>query len=204
MALFSSKIRIPLYNPRSVVNKTASYTVLKTDDQVNVAPAAATTLTLYAISSLEGDIIKSKTHKFVHNSADKNIVNIACNAEDVIGVDEETSVSIPTVNGAQMIISSERLQNADGKYKWVIDYLTETALRWSGNLATVGGSAVETFTIPGASTGDLVNVSIYTSGATPVTVLASYISAANTLSVTFSSNPSSDHVISVEVYKITV
>lgn len=204
MALFSSKIRIPLYNPRDIKNKTASYTVLKTDDQINVAPAAATTLTLYAISSLEGDIIKSKTHKFVHNSADKYIVNVACNAEDVIGIEEETSVAIPTVNGAQMIISSERLQNADGKYKWVVDYLTETALKWSGNLTTVGGTAVETFTIPGATTADLVNVTIYTSGATPVTVLTFYISAANTLSVTFSANPSSDHIISIELYRVTV
>ena len=204
MALFSSKIRIPLYNPRSVVNKTASYTVLKTDDQINVAPAAASTMTLYAISSLEGDLFKKKTHKIKVNSADKYIVNIASNAEDVIGLDEETSVSLPTVNGAQMILSTERLQTSSGKYMWVVEYLTETELKWSGNLTTVGGAAVETFTVPGATTSDLVNVTIQTSGVTPVTILTSYISAANTLSVTFSSNPSSDHVISIELYRVTV
>jgi len=204
MALFSSKIRIPLYNPRSVVNKTASYTVLKTDDQINVAPAAASTMTLYAISSLEGDLFKTKTHKIKVNSADKNIVSVASNSEDVIGVDEETSVSLPMVNGAQIILSTERLQTSSGKYMWVVDYLTETALKWSGQLTTVGGAATEDFTVAGASTSDLVNVTIATSGATPVTILAAYVSAANTVSVTFSSNPSSDHVISIELYRVTV
>ena len=204
MALFSSKIRIPLYNPTAVVNKTASYTVLKTDDQVNVAPAAASTMTLYAISSLESDLFKTKTHKIKVNSADKNIVSIACNSEDVIGIDEETSISLPTVNGAQAILSTERLKTSSGKYMWVVDYLTETALKWSGNLTTVGGAATEDFTVAGASTADLVNVTIATSGATPVTILAAYVSAANTVSVTFSSNPSSDHVISIELYRVTV
>ena len=204
MALFNSKIRIPQYSPRSIVNKTASYTVLKTDDQINVAPAAASTLTLYAISSLESDIMKKKTHKIKVNSADKYVVSIATNSEDVIGIDEETSISLPTVNGAQAIISSERLQTSGGKYMWQVEYLTETELKWSGSLTTVGGSAVETFTIAGITTADLVNVTIKTSGATPVTILASNVSAANTVEVTFSSNPSSDHVISVEVYRVTV
>ena len=204
MALYSTKNRIPLYSPRVVSNKTASYTLLKTDDQINVAPAAASTITLYAISSLESDLFKKKTHRIKVNSADKNIVNVASNSEDVIGLDEETSVSLPTVNGSEIVISTERIQTSSGKYMWVVEYKTETELKWAGTLTTVGGSAVVTFNGPGLTTADLVNVSIATSGATPVTILAYYVSAANTLSVTFSSNPSSDHVISVEAYRVVV
>lgn len=204
MALYNAQIRIPQYNPRDVKNKTASYTLTSSDDQINVAPAAASTMTLYAISSLDTGLMKKKTHKIKVNSADKNIVSIASNAEDVIGVDEETSVSLPTVNGAQIILSTERIQTSSGKYKWDVEYKTQTELKWSGSLTTVGGNAVETFTIPGITTADLVNVTIATSGATPVTILAAYVSAANTLSVTFSSNPSSDHVIAVEVHRVTV
>ena len=204
MALYSTKNRIPLYSPRVVSNKTASYTLLKTDDQINVAPAAASTITLYAISSLESDLFKKKTHRIKVNSADKNIVNVASNSEDVIGLDEETSVSLPTVNGSQIVLSTERIQTSSGKYMWVVEYITETELKWAGTLTTVGGAAVETFTVPGLTTADLVNVSIATSGATPVTILAYYVSAANTLSVTFSSNPSSDHTISVEAYRVVV
>lgn len=200
--LFNSRWKIPLYNPRSIARKTASYTVLKSDDQITVAPAAATTLTLYAISSLESDILKNKTHKFVIDSTDPYVVSIASNSEDVIGLEEETSISLPRVNGAQVILSTERIKTSSGKYMWVVDYLTSTELKWSGQLTTVGGSAVETFTVAGLATTDLVNVSIATSGASPVTVLAAYVSAANTLSVTFSSNPSTDHVISVEVYRL--
>lgn len=202
--MFNTKNRIPLYNPRSVARKTASYTVLKSDDQVTVAPAAATTLTLYAISSLESDILKNKTHKFVIDSADPYVVSVACNSADVIGIEEETSISLPRVNGAQVILSTERLFTSGGKYMWVVDYLTQTELKWSGQLTTAGGSAVETFTVAGLATTDLVNVSIATSGAAPVTVAAAYVSAANTLSVTFSANPSTDHVISVEVYRVRV
>ena len=200
--LFNSRWKIPLYNPRSIARKTASYTVLKSDDQITVAPAAATTLTLYAISSLESDILKNKTHKFVIDSTNPYVVDIACNSEDVIGLEEETSIALPRVNGAQVILSTERIKTSSGKYMWVVDYLTSTELKWSGQLTTVGGSAVETFTVAGLATTDLVNVSIATSGASPVTVLAAYVSAANTLSVTFSANPSSDHVISVEVYRL--
>lgn len=202
--LFNSRWKIPLYNPRSIARKTASYTVLKSDDQITVAPAAATTLTLYAISSLESDILKNKTHKFVIDSANPYVVSVACNSEDVIGLEEETSISLPRVNGAQVIMSTERLQTSSGKYMWTVNYITETELKWSGQLTTVGGNAVETFTVAGLATTDLVNVSIATSGASPVTVLAAYVSAANTLSVTFSSDPSSDHVISVEVYRLRV
>ena len=200
--LFNSRWKIPLYNPRSIARKTASYTVLKSDDQITVAPAAATTLTLYAISSLESDILKNKTHKFVIDSTNPYVVDIACNSEDVIGLEEETSIALPRVNGAQVILSTERIKTSSGKYMWVVDYLTSTELKWSGQLTTVGGSAVETFTVAGLATTDLVNVSIATSGASPVTVLAAYVSAANTLSVTFSADPSSDHVISVEVYRL--
>lgn len=200
--LFNSRWKIPLYNPRSIARKTASYTVLKSDDQITVAPAAATTLTLYAISSLESDILKNKTHKFVIDSTNPYVVDIACNSEDVIGLEEETSIALPRVNGAQVILSTERIRTSSGKYMWVVDYLTSTELKWSGQLTTVGGSAVETFTVAGLATTDLVNVSIATSGASPVTVLAAYVSAANTLSVTFSANPSSDHVISVEAYRL--
>ena len=63
---------------------------------------------------------------------------------------------------------------------------------------------IEGFAVEGASTSDLVNVTIATSGATPVTILAAYVSAANTVNVTFSANPSSDHVISIELYRVTV
>ena len=185
-----------------VSNKTASYTLLKTDDQINVAPATASTITLYAISSLESDLFKKKTHKIKVNSADKNIVSVTCNSEDVIGIDEETSVSLPTVNGSQIILSTERIKTSSDKNMWVVEYKTETELKWTGNLNTVGGAATEDFTVAGLTTSDLVNVTIATSGATPVTILAAYVSAANTESVTFSSNPSSDHVISVEAYRV--
>ena len=71
----------------------------------------------------------------------------------------------------------------------------------SGSATTVGGAATETFSVTGALTSDIAVVSVSTAGSTPVTVAACKVSAANTLSVTFSSNPAADHVISYVLFR---
>lgn len=204
MPWVSSQTKIPQYNPRAIVNKTANYTATVDDDLINVDTSSGTvTITLPSISSLQTGLVKTVCFKIVHNSSSSNITRVNSNSADVIGIDEATTLALPTVNGAQVILKSNLIKTSAGKYMWEIDYLSQVELKWAGNLTTVGGAAVETFTVPGLATTDLVNVTIATSGATPVTVLAAYVSAANTLSVTFSSNPSSDHTISVEAYRVT-
>ena len=71
----------------------------------------------------------------------------------------------------------------------------------SGSKTTVGGAATETFTVTGALTSDIAVVTVSTAGASPVTVAACKVSAANTLSVTFSANPADDHVISYVLFR---
>lgn len=204
MAVLNIQRRIPLYNPRDIKVKTASYTLTTSDDQVTITPASASVMTLPAISSFEDGFFKTKQYKILIGSTCDYIVSVAANSEDVIGTDRESSIALPKVPGAQIILSSCRIKADDDKYSWDIDYKTEVELKWAGNLSTIGGAAVETFTVPGASTSDLVNVTVYTSGAAPVTILASRILSSNTLEVTFSANPSSDHVISVELFRVTV
>lgn len=204
MPWVSSQTKTPSYNPRAIVNKTASYTATVDDDLINVDTTTATaTITLPSIDALQTGLVKTVCYKIVHNSSSSNITRVTSNSADVIGVDEATTLALPTVNGAHIILKSHLIKTSSSKYMWEIDYQTQVELKWAGNLVTVGGNAVETFTVAGLATTDLVNVTIATSGATPVTVLAAYVSAANTLSVTFSSNPSSDHTISVTAYRVT-
>ena len=203
MAILNIQRRTPLYNPRDIKQKTASYTLTASDDQITITPASASVMTLPSIADLTG-FFKDKTYKILIGSTCNYVVSLAANSADVIGTDRESSVALPKVPGAQAILCTRRIKAEDGKYSWEFEYKTEVETKWAGNLATVGGSAVETFTVPGATTSDLVNVTIYTSGVAPVTILASRILSANTLEVTFSANPSSDHVISVELFRVTV
>jgi hypothetical protein len=60
------------------------------------------------------------------------------------------------------------------------------------NVATAGGDAVETVTLTGLATTDVVHVQLRTVGATPRTILTA-APTTNTLTVTFSGDPSTDH-----------
>ena len=53
------------FNAVTEVAKTANYTVLYTDEYIKVTPAATTTLTLPSIADLAGNMIGSKSYKFV-------------------------------------------------------------------------------------------------------------------------------------------
>lgn len=68
---------------------------------------------------------------------------------------------------------------------------------YAGLKTTAGGSATEVFTISGIAVGDICSVDVNTNGATPRTVVTSKVTATNTLTVVFSGDPSTDHVVNV-------
>jgi hypothetical protein len=67
--------------------------------------------------------------------------------------------------------------------------------------ATVAG-ATNTYTIAGVKTGDLVFAAIDTVGSTPRTIVSAKATAADTVAIVFSGDPSTDHVISLEICRI--
>lgn len=71
---------------------------------------------------------------------------------------------------------------------------------FAGLKTTVGGAAEEDFTINGVVAGDVVQVTLATEGAVPVTVKRA-IAAADKVTVEFSADPDADHVINVTVFK---
>ena len=66
---------------------------------------------------------------------------------------------------------------------------------------TTGGGTSETITFSGLLTTDIVLVHRHTKGATPVTCQESKISAADTISLTFSADPSTDHKFNIAVFR---
>ena len=67
-------------------------------------------------------------------------------------------------------------------------------------VTTTGGAASEAITITGAAAGDVCLVTLNTAGSSPVTVDAA-VASTDTVTVTFSADPSSDHVVNVVVVR---
>jgi len=71
---------------------------------------------------------------------------------------------------------------------------------FAGEHTTVGGAAAEAITVAGVLATDLVIAVLHTVGASPQTILTS-VASADTLTVTFSADPSSDHVLTYSVLR---
>jgi hypothetical protein len=78
------------------------------------------------------------------------------------------------------------------------------AIVYAGRRNTTGGAASEAFTVTGALTTDEVFITIHTKGGTPRTVVQAKVTSANTVTVEFSGDPSTDHIISYELIRAQV
>lgn len=72
---------------------------------------------------------------------------------------------------------------------------------FAGEHTTVGGAAAEAITVTGVLATDLVVVTHHTVGGAAQTILSALASAADTITVTFSADPSTDNVVTYVVYR---
>lgn len=92
--------------------------------------------------------------------------------------------------------------------KTYVDALTPGAdpshyVKFAGTATTAGGAAAEAITVTGVAATDLVFIQIKQQGATPRTVLKA-VPTTNTITVTFSGDPSTDHIIFYQVLRAAV
>ncbi len=73
-------------------------------------------------------------------------------------------------------------------------------VKYAGKHTTLGGAAAEAITISGVAATDIVIVTIQTVGLSPVTVVKA-VPTTNTVTVTFSADPSTDHIVSYVVLR---
>lgn len=73
-------------------------------------------------------------------------------------------------------------------------------VKFAGEHTTVGGAAAEAITVAGVLATDLVLVQLETLGGTPRTILIA-VATTDTITVTFSGDPSSDHVVTYLVLR---
>jgi hypothetical protein len=71
---------------------------------------------------------------------------------------------------------------------------------YAGNHTTVGGAAAEAKTVTGVLSTDIVMATLKAKGATPRTILIT-VPTTNTITFTFSGDPSTDHVVSYVVFR---
>jgi hypothetical protein len=70
----------------------------------------------------------------------------------------------------------------------------------AGLHTSAGGDATESITVTGATTSDIVHVTLRVVGATPRTILTA-VPAADAITVVLSGDPSTDHVLQYEVLR---
>lgn len=73
-------------------------------------------------------------------------------------------------------------------------------IKFAGSRTTLGGSATEAFTVAGVAATDILTVSLRTKGATPRTILTG-APTTNTITLVFSGDPSTDHVVDYVVHR---
>jgi len=73
---------------------------------------------------------------------------------------------------------------------------------YSALTTTTAGSATLALTISGIAVGDIPIVTINTVGATPRTITTAKVTATDTLTVVFSGDPSTDHVLNIAIHRV--
>lgn len=73
-------------------------------------------------------------------------------------------------------------------------------VKFAGKHTTTGGSATDAFTVTGVATTDIVFATVQTVGVTPRTIVSA-APTLNTVTVVWSGDPSTDHIVSYQVLR---
>lgn len=111
------------------------------------------------------------------------------------------SNAVTTIKILNDAVTTAKILNAN-----VTKAKLETALqpshvvKYGAIYTTLGGNVLEAISVPGVLATDIVQVTLHTEGAVPVTVVKAS-TGADLVNVTFSADPSNDHVINYTVLR---
>ncbi len=144
------------FNTVKQVAKTADYTVLTTDEQIDVTPAANTVLTLPEIKDLAAAGLGAKAYKFTKQGTGRYSVKIAASGADVFNVAgaDQTYVFINSYGDEVVIVSDSVMQ------EWKIIHSTlGMFLGTSLTAGKEGNISIETQALTGQINGLEINMS---------------------------------------------
>lgn len=91
----------------------------------------------------------------------------------------------------------ESCQDGSG---WDTALLPSHVVKYAAKHTTLGGAAAEAITVSGVLATDIVLVTLEVEGSSPVSIVKA-APTADTITVTFSADPSSDHIVSYVVLR---
>lgn len=110
------------------------------------------------------------------------------------GVDMSGDATISNSGEVTLEDDSVSLENLD-------DGITPSHITvFADEHTTAGGAAAEAITVTGVLATDLVFAQLHTEGTTPRTILTA-VASADTVTITFSGDPSNDHVVTYQVLR---
>ena len=127
----------------------------------------------------------------------------------ITGSDGSDLVNVTSVTGAVPVTVAAFISAgdiADGAVtlpKLAVGITPSHVVKFGATHTTVGGAAAEAITVTGALATDLVHVTLRTPGAAPRTILHA-IPSVDTVTVTFSGDPSTDHLVDYTVLRAAV
>jgi hypothetical protein len=110
-----------------------------------------------------------------------------------------------TISGDATLVAAGTLTIAAGAVgltKLAAAVAPSHVVKFAGKHTTLGGDATEVITVTGLLTTDVVHVTVQTAGATPRSIVASVLTA-DTITVTLSGDPSTDHILAYSALRAT-
>ena len=140
-------------------------------------------------------------HMYIYTSSADALATIVASAyfNDVIRrLEVGNIIYIRASDGAALVkvtsvttnVTTSIILNADVSHRVV----------FAGEHTTAGGAAAEAITVTGALATDLAIATVHTVGASPQ-VIVTTVASADTVTVTFAADPSTDHVVTYVVYR---
>ncbi len=121
----------------------------------------------------------------------------------IVGFISSTSVwvQIAGAAGSDSIVTTDEIADSAVTLAKLDAGITPShVVKYAGEHTTVGGAAAEAITVAGVLATDLVVCTLHTVGASPQTILTS-VASVDTITATFSADPSNDHVLTYVVYR---
>lgn len=119
------------------------------------------------------------------------------NAEDAspaAGSVDTDQLAADAVTGAKIEDDAVSVEHLDD------GILPSHVVKYAGKFTTLGGDATEVITVTGLLTTDVVHVTVQTAGGTPRSIVAAVLTS-NTITVTMSGDPSTDHILAYSVLR---
>lgn len=147
--------------------------------------------------------------EYVANGGGFKVKNLTTGVETQV-IDKDGALASPATIGADAIdteniennaITTAKIANSNVTLAKLASGVTPShVVKFAGKHTTTGGNATEAFTVTGVLSTDIVIATLQQKGSTPRTILT-VVPTTDTITLVFSGDPSTDHIVSYMVLR---